>query len=111
MKVKYVEQTKKATLLKDIPVGAVFNPIDTSHIYMALDHSGDSEFLTSNLSRLWSATETGYEGEDFDTREDFEQNYDYSNLILCADICTGKTALLFEDIEVELLNCELVVNK
>ena len=111
MKVKYAEQTKKAVLLRDIAIGTVFCPIGTSDIYMKLDHNGDSDFLTNNCSCLWSALNGGYEGENFETRSDFEEEYDYEDLVLCADIKSGNVALLFKYIEVETPNCELVITK
>ena len=111
MKVKYAEQTTKKILLRDISIGTVFCPIGTQDIYMKLDHNGGSDFLTNNYSYLWSATNGGYEGEDFETRSDFEDEYDYEELVLCADVKSGNVALLFKHIEVETPNCELVVTK
>lgn len=111
MKVKYTEQTKKAILLKDISIGTVFCPIGTQEIYMKLDHNGGSDFLTKNCSYLWSATNGGYEGENFETRDEFEENYDYEDLVLCADIKSGNVTLLFKYIEVETPNCELTITK
>jgi hypothetical protein len=111
MKVRYNEQTKKVILLKDISIGTVFCPVGTHDIYMKLDHNGGSDFLTNNCSYLWTATNGGYEGENFETRNDFEEDYDYEDLILCVDVQTGNVALLFKYIEIELLNCELIINK
>ena len=111
MKVKYENKTKKAVLLKAIPIGAVFCPIDAHSIYMKLDHDGDSELLTNNCQYLWSATHVGYEGENFESRSDFEEEHDYEEFSLCADVESGEMALLYENIEVELLECELVINK
>lgn len=111
MKVKYIEQPEKKTLLKDIGIGTVFAPIGTNDIYIKLDHNGGSDFLTNNCAYLWSATNGGYEGEDFETRNDFEEEYDYEDLILCADVQSGNATLLFKHIEVEILNCELVIKR
>lgn len=111
MKVRYAEHTKKAVLLRDISTGTVFCPIGTHDIYMKLDHNGGSDFLTNNCSYLWSAVNGGYEGENFKTRSDFEEEYDYEEFVLCANVQTGNVALLFKHIEIELLNCELIINK
>lgn len=111
MKVRYTEQTKKAVLLRDISIGTVFCPIGTQDIYMKLDHNGGSDFLTNNCSYLWSAVNGGYEGEDFETRSDFEEEYDYEDFVLCVDIESGNIALLFKNIKVETPNCELVITK
>lgn len=111
MRIIYVKDPEQKILLKDIAIGTIFRPVNTDDIYMKLDHNGGSDFLTNNCSYLWSAMNGDYEGEDFETRSEFEENHDYEDTILCVDMKNGNISLLYKYIEIDILNCELVVKE
>ena len=108
MKINYVSKIEQPKLtLNDIEVGELFRPIDSRMVFMRLDRDADSMLLTEYHSTLWEETFNGYIGEDFDDKDEFEDNHDYGELILCADMTDGSVGLIYKDREVEKLNAEI----
>ena len=110
MKINYVSKIEQPQLtLDDIKVGELFRPTDTSMVLMRLDKNGDSMVLTEYHSSLWEETFLNYIGEDFDDKDEFEDNHNYDELILCADMTDGSVGLMYRGIEVEKLNAEIQI--
>ena len=110
MKLNYVSKNNQPLLtLDDIEVGELFRPTNTSMVLMRLDKNADSMLLTEYHSTLWEETFNGYIGEDFDDKDEFEDNHDYDELILCADMTDGSVGLIYKGIEVEKLNAEIQI--
>lgn len=109
MKVNYIDKNNTTTL-KLIEVGALFRPINSIDLYIKLDTVADSRlFKSSNSTVIWDNVAVGYDGENFNGKEEFELEHEYSELILCADVITGEIYFLYENIKVESLKCELLV--
>lgn len=110
MKVNYIEN-HNTTTLQLIEVGSVFRPANSQELFIKLDRNAESEIFNNRCSVLWQNFIGGYIGEDFTNKDEFDMNHDYTQLILCADIVTGKIYFMYEDIRVEVVKCELFVEE
>lgn len=110
MKVNYVEN-HNTTTLQFVEVGSVFRPTNSKELFIKLDRNAESEIFADKCNRLWQNFIGGYIGEDFTNKDEFDMNHDYAQLILCADIVTGKIHFMYEDIRVEVVKCELFVEE
>ena len=111
MKIEYIDkQPTKTPTLADLKSGEVFRPKDSHLILMCCDISGESRLLSDCGSDIWGyATFVG--SESFENKDDFAENHDYDELIVCANLVTGGVTLFHESIEVERLDCKLVVKE
>lgn len=110
MKIRYINkpQTPNPTL-KDLSIGTLFHPIDSNTIYLLTGLCGESYLLTDSSKVLW---ENFHDIQlDFQDKEDFDEGHDYTELLLCVNIESGKAELFYEDITVVIVNAELVVEK
>lgn len=111
MKIEYTnKQPIKNPTLADLKTGEAFRPINSRNIFMRCDLCGESRLLSENGSDIWGYT-TFVGSELFDGREEFTENHDYDELIVCANLTTGGVTLFYEGIVVERVNCKLLVEE
>lgn len=111
MKINYVEKTQKKITLADIKVGELFRPTNSRDVYLRTDLWGDDEILTNNCNTLWQSFACGYDNEPFENKDEFEERYDYEDLIVCVDMTNGEVYLLYKDITVERLKSEITIEE
>lgn len=111
MQIEYAnKQPTKTPTLTDLKSGDVFRPTNSRHIFMRCDLCGESRLLSDCGSDIWGyATFVG--SEPFENKDDFAENHDYDELIVCANLVTGGVTLLHESIEVEKVECKLLVEE
>lgn len=109
MKIEYINTlTPKNPTLAELKPGEVFRPTNSRIVYMCCDLSGESCLLSERGSDIWEYTAlVGI--EPFDEKETFAENHDYDELIVCVNLTSGGVVLLYQDIEVERVNCKLLV--
>lgn len=109
MKITYIDKPiPKTPILADLKSGSVFRPTNSLHIFIRCDLCGESRLISECGSDIWGYT-TLVGSEPFEDRETFAENHDYDELIVCANLTTGGVTLFHEGIEVERLDCELMV--
>ena len=111
MKITYQDKPAiKNPTLAEIKNGDVFIVGGSPYPYMRCNMNAANHFITNNCSDTWNAIVfTGM--EPFEEMSEFEEEHEYEELIVCVSLATGNIVLLYQDIEVKPLNCELVVNK
>lgn len=110
MKVNYIEN-HNTTTLQLVEVGSVFRPTNSQELFIKLDRNAESEIFSDRYDVLWQNFIGGYIDEDFVNQDEFDMNHDYTELILCANIVTGKIYFMYENIRVDLIKCELLVEE
>lgn len=110
MKIVYKDIPAAIPRLAEISSGQVFRPINSLSTFMRCDLNADSPFLSERVSNIWEHT-TFVGSEPFDDKDEFDENCDYDELIVCVNLTTGGVTLLYDGIEVERLDCELVVKE
>lgn len=111
MKITHLEKTKQPTpKLKDLKEGAVFRPTNTPTLYLVCDIDAEHPFLANSCSELWDRFFDVQNDFEFN-RENFEDEHGYEELYVCVQLDTGKVVLLWEGIEVEEQDCELMVKE
>ena len=111
MKITHINKpTLKTPTLVDLKSGDVFRPTNSPYTFMRCDLCGESRLLADCGSDIWEYT-TLVGDEPFEDGETFAEGHDYDELIVCANLVTGGVTLFHEDIEVERLNCELMVKE
>lgn len=110
MKITYQEKPiPQNPKLKDLNTGDVFRVTGSLRIFMRCDLCGESRLLAEKSSSIWGyVTKTA--NDPFEDKEHFDENFDYDQLIVCVELVSGNVTLFYEGIEVELLDCELLVN-
>lgn len=111
MKINYVAKVNEQIKLKDIKTGELFRPTDSRDVYIRTSVRGDDNLLTNSFNSLWNSTANGYEGDPFDSKDDFEDKCNYEDLIVCVDIESGDIWLLHQDVCVEKLKSELTIEE
>ena len=111
MKITHLEKSKQPTpTLRDLKAGAVFRPINNSTVYIACDMDAECPLLSSSCGDLWKYFFDLQDDFNYD-RDLFGENHDYDELYVCVQLTTGKVVLLWNGIEVEELDCELMVKE
>lgn len=109
MKIEYInKQPTKTPTLAELKSGEVFRPMNSHIVYMCCDLSGESRLLSERASDIWEYVALVGD-EPFVDRETFAENHDYDELIVCISLTSGNVVLLYQDIEVERVNCKLLV--
>lgn len=109
MKIEYTnKQPTKDPTLADLKPGEVFRPTNSRTIYMCCGLSGESRLLSEHASDIWDYTAL-VGSEPFERKEEFDENHDYDELIVCVNLTTSGVVLFYQDIEVERVNCKLLV--
>lgn len=109
MKIEYIDKpTLKNPTLAELKSGEVFRPTNSRIVYMCCDLCGESRLLSERGSDIWEHTALVGD-EPFEEKETFAENHDYDELIVCVSLTTGSVVLLYQDIEVERVNCKLLV--
>lgn len=111
MKIEYTnKQPTKNPTLRELKPGEAFRPTNSPNIFMRCDHDGESRLLSNYAPDIWeSITVTGQ--EPFEDVDVFRENHDYDELIVCVHLATGSITLFYQGIEVERLNCKLLVEE
>lgn len=109
MKITLLEKTKQSTpTLKDLKAGTVFRPTNISTLYISCDMAAEHCLLSASYGDLWDNF-LDLQDNFNDDREFFAEHHDYEELYVCVQLDTGEVVLLWEGIEVEELDCELIV--
>lgn len=110
MKIRYTNKPQDPNpMLKELSIGALFRPINSNTIYLLTGLYGESHLLTDSSKVLWeNFRDIQF---DFHDKEEFDEGHDYTELLLCVDIESGKAELLHKDITVVIIDAELVVEK
>lgn len=109
MKVSYINKSNETTL-ELIEVGGMFRFPNSRRILMKLDLNGDSQYLTNDHTELWNMIALSAENS-FREQNEFEENHEYGELVLCVELVSGEVFLAYEGSKVEKLNCELLVEE
>lgn len=109
MKITYQEKPiSRIPKLKDLDTGEVFRFPNSLRIFMRCDLCGESQLLSEKPSSIWGyVTKTA--NDPFEDKEHFDENFDYDQLIVCVELVSGNVTLFYEGIEVEPLDCELLI--
>lgn len=111
MKIEYTnKQPSKNPMLADLKSGEVFRPINSRNTFMRCDLNGESRLLSECGSDIWGDL-TLVGSEPFDNRDEFVENNNYDELIVCANLTTGGVTLFYDGIEVERVVCKLLVEE
>lgn len=111
MQIEYTnKQPTKDPILFDLKSGDVFRPTGLHNIFMCCDLCGESRLLSELGTEIWGyVTLTG--SEPFENKEEFDENYDYEQLVVCVSLITGGVTLLYDGIKVEKIECKLLVEE
>ena len=108
MKITHIEKSKQPTpKLKDLKAGAVFRPTNTSTLYIVCDMNAEHPLLADSCADLWNEFFDVQDNFTYDI-DKFEDEHGYKELYVCIQLTTGGVVLLWEGIEVEEQDCELL---
>ena len=111
MKITYTDKPiGKSPTLEDLKRGAVFRPINSRQVYIRSDLLGEDYLLTERGENIWRYV-TLVGSEPFEDKAEFDENYDYDSLIVCVNLESGYVTVFYDGIEVEPLDCELLVKE